>query len=312
MEETNVEISTPKDHDFDETTSDNEEHDHDHSTTSDNEEHDWAIHDHDHHLQEEEEEDNASFSSFQSYYACYSLSKIDKSHLEHGDQIIMPESSIHKLLSLQIDFPMLFQISNDSKGRASHCGVYEFTAEEGTVLLPSWMMKNLHLEEGEVISLKSVKLEKGTYVKLQPHSVDFLGILNPKAALEECLSSKFFCLTVGDTILINYNNKDLFIDILQAKPSSAVCILDTDCEVDFAPPLDYKQPPKELKPSNFIPFSGVARRLDGNPVPEKRPANSIFGPSKTQDNISEKPAKTEIPQKKEFQPFTGKKYTLSG
>jgi hypothetical protein len=44
-------------------------------------------------------------------------------------------------------------------------------------------------------------------------------------------------MTVGDTILINYNNKRYMVDIMEAKPSDAVCIVDTDCEVDFAPPL---------------------------------------------------------------------------
>ncbi|WCJ34043.1 ubiquitin fusion degradation 1 [Euphorbia peplus] len=269
---------------------------------------------------------------FESFYACYSLSIVNKPHLEQGDQIIMPESNLHKLLSLNIQFPMLFEIRNIAKERVSHCGVSEFTANEGTVLLPSWMMKNLHLEEGESVSLKYVDILKGTYVKLQPHSVDFLEIRNPKSVLEDCLCRKFFCLTVGDTIKINYNNKDLLVDVVDAKPAFAICIVDTDCEVDFAPPLDYKEPVKdvkevceEVKSSGSVPFSGVGRRLDGRPVlsssvgensqvvevkrmateSENRPTKSMFGSSKAQDKI-------ETVEKKEFQPFTGKKYTLSG
>lgn len=42
--------------------------------------------------------------------------------------------------------------------------------------------------------------------------------------------------------MVAYNNKKYYIDIIEAKPSHAISIIETDCEVDFAPPLDYKEP----------------------------------------------------------------------
>lgn len=54
-------------------------------------------------------------------------------------------------------------------------------------------------------------------------------------------------MTTGDTIMVPYNNKQYFINVVEAKPSSAVSIIETDCEVDFAPPLDYKEPEKPQK-----------------------------------------------------------------
>ena len=82
---------------------------------------------------------------------------------------------------------MMFSIQNtcDDCGRASHCGVLEFTAEEGFVFLPQWMMDNLKILEGDLILLKNVSLPKGTYVKLQPHTTDFVNISDPKAVLEK-------------------------------------------------------------------------------------------------------------------------------
>jgi hypothetical protein len=41
--------------------------------------------------------------------------------------------------SLNIDYPMLFEISNETTGRKSHCGVLEFIAEEGVVYMPHWV-----------------------------------------------------------------------------------------------------------------------------------------------------------------------------
>lgn len=56
------------------------------------------------------------------------------------------------------------------------------------------MMTNLLLQEGDVVTLRSATLPKGTFVKLQPHSSDFLDITNPRAVLETTLRS-FSCLT---------------------------------------------------------------------------------------------------------------------
>ncbi|KAF6150331.1 hypothetical protein GIB67_034030 [Kingdonia uniflora] len=209
-------------------------------------------------------------------------------HLENGDKIIMPPSALDRLSTFRIDYPMLFNISNPAAERVSHCGVMEFTAEEGAVYLPQWMMENMHLLEGGIVYVKSSSLKKGTYVKLQPHTKDFLVISNPKVILEIALRN-FSCLTVGDTIMVPYNDKKFYIDILDAKPSREVTIIETDCEVDFAPPLDYVERPKptpsiplgkaatkeeivEEKPK-FTAFTGVTRRLDGKLMESSKPAS---------------------------------------
>lgn len=62
-------------------------------------------------------------------------------------------------------------------------------------------------------------------------------------SLETTLRS-YSCLTTGDTIMVPYNNKKYYINIVETKPSSAISIIETDCEVDFAPPLDYVEPEK--------------------------------------------------------------------
>lgn len=43
------------------------------------------------------------------------------------------------------------------------------------------MMENMLLAEGDTVEVKNATLPKGTYVKLQPHTKDFLDISNPKA-----------------------------------------------------------------------------------------------------------------------------------
>lgn len=71
-------------------------------------------------------------------------------------------------------------------------------------------------------------------------------------------------------------------DILEVKPPSpfkSVCLINTDVEIDFAPPLDYVEPaprsPKnkpvaqdepETQSNGFSAFTGGFQRLDGKKV----------------------------------------------
>ena len=43
------------------------------------------------------------------------------------------------------------------------------------------MMRNLCVDEGDLIQIDNVSLSVATYAKFQPQSVDFLDITNPKA-----------------------------------------------------------------------------------------------------------------------------------
>lgn len=87
------------------------------------------------------------------------------------------------------------------------------------------MMQNLLLEEGDIVNFKNVTLKRATFIKLRPQSKDFLDISNHKAVLERSLRS-YTCLTVNDSILISYNDKRYFIDILDTKPQDAVSIVE--------------------------------------------------------------------------------------
>ncbi|CAI0402765.1 unnamed protein product [Linum tenue] len=233
----------------------------------------------------------------------------------------MPESALEVLHRTQQGYPMLFEIRNGLKERVSHCGVVEFTAEEGTVMVPGWMMENLKVEAGETLLLKSTILQKGTFAKLQPHSAAFLAIRDVKTVLEQTLSAKFSCLTTGDTIAIDLGSKKFYIDIVETKPDDAICIIDTDCAVDFAVPLDYKEPapapaPQELReegvggPRCFIPFTGVARRLNETAVAVDEEMQSVEAEPK---RVQVRPVVTVAEaENKQFQPFTGRKHTLGG
>lgn len=232
--------------------------------------------------------------SFEQQYNCFSVAFIDRPHLEEGDKILLPQSAFDVLARMNVDFPMLFELSNPAMGRRTHCGVLEFTAEEGKCFIPFWMMQNLMLAEGSIINVKNVSLLKATYVKFRPQRSDFLDISNPRAVLEKKLRS-FSCVTVGDHLCINYLDKNYYLEITEVKPGDAASIIETDCNVDFDAPADYKEPSaaaaeeaaRSVKPrvlqkakiedpdaadekSSFVAFGGGARRIDNKPLPQSK------------------------------------------
>ena len=134
----------------------------------------------------------------------------NRHQLENGDKIVMPASALEELSRMQIQFPMMFEIAHNSdiSTKRSHCSVLEFTAPEGTVYIPSWMMSNLGLDPygNSVVELTNVSLPKGTSVQFKAHDPKFASSNNnPTAALAKGLRL-YSCLTVGDTIQVQFTS----------------------------------------------------------------------------------------------------------
>lgn len=183
--------------------------------------------------------------------------------------------------------PLVLQIEGFNSEKVSHCGVLEFCAEEGFVYMPRWMMVNLNVEDGDKVIMCDAQPSRGTLMRLQPHKAAFLEVSNVRAVLETALRG-FSCLSLGDTIMVRYNGEEFYIDVLNVGPGGEVIsLIETDCIVEFAPPLDYVEPPQReverdgddrlQKKSDgvgeeregvkeFLPFTGRAMRLDGEAV----------------------------------------------
>jgi hypothetical protein len=69
---------------------------------------------------------------------------------------------------MHVEYPMMFEVSNPvAQGFKTHCGVMEFSAEEGVAVLPHWLMQHLNIAEGGVVRVTNVSLPRATYVKFQ-------------------------------------------------------------------------------------------------------------------------------------------------
>ncbi|VDM38983.1 unnamed protein product [Toxocara canis] len=207
--------------------------------------------------------------------------------LNHGGKILLPPSALDLLVRLNIEYPMMFRVSCINEPlRFTHCGVLEFLAEEGRCYLPSWMMRQLHLSEGDCVRITYTSLPSATYAKFKPQSTDFLSISNPRAMLEVELR-KFACLTKGDVIAVQYNEQLLEFLVMEVKPGNAVAIIECDMNVEFDAPEGYVEPSSSAASSattkpiapprvpsvgkglvapadkKFAAFGGSGHRLDG-------------------------------------------------
>ena len=151
-------------------------------------------------------------------------------------------------------------------------------------------MRNLLLDEGHMIRVESTSLPVATYSKFQPQSVDFLDITNPKAVLENALRN-FACLTAGDVIAIDYNNKVYEVCVLETKPGHAVSIIECDINLEFAAPVGYQEPERPDVPESISSF---ASSMDGEILEESLEPRFPGGGFRLDGKTSSAPSPTQM------------------
>jgi ubiquitin-protein ligase len=178
--------------------------------------------------------DNLAAYKFRHFFFATSSEK-----LPFGNRINLPMSALDELQrDPSFSLPITFELVT-ATGIHTHCSVLEFTAEEGTVELPTWMMQNLSLIEGAKITLQAVNLPRCESIKLQPHSSTFIvGDEQDTLSIISSLLTKYAALTLGDTIHLQYYGEEHHFDVLELKPHSACSLVDAgEVKVDFTPPL---------------------------------------------------------------------------
>lgn len=160
------------------------------------------------------------------------------------------------LIDAKVDPPFIFELVTTNNIR-SYCGVLEFSARQGQIVLPSSLMTNLMIEEGEKLQVRCVHLPRGTDVLLQPHSVSLLSSVdNDRSKMVSMLQwvlPSYATLTMGDTIQVEHRGVQMLLNIIECKPAQAICIVADpyiDINIDFTPALDYVDPdaPKAIDP----------------------------------------------------------------
>ncbi|KAJ9609475.1 hypothetical protein H2200_005802 [Cladophialophora chaetospira] len=159
----------------------------------------------------------------------------------------------------QLPHPLTFRLVNPRNGRAVYAGIREFSAAESTIGLSSGLQEALGLQnatssesttregtpdvlmtngtdtpKGEMITVHSKSLSKGTYVKLRPLEAGY----DPedwKSLLERYLRDNYTTLTRGELLVVPGARHERFRFLVDKfePDEEGICIVDTDLEVDI-------------------------------------------------------------------------------
>jgi ubiquitin fusion degradation protein 1 len=168
----------------------------------------------------------------------------DIKYLENSSKIILPKRILYEISKYEdISYPLKFKI-NDYNTLFS---VHEFRDDIDELLISNHYLANMSLEENSncKVTLLTSKIDNGTKVTFKSHSSNFLDIPDHKGFLEYNLNKLYTHLTKNQTVVIPYNDEQIYIDVIKCEPSDSICIVDTDLEVDFEEPYDYKEYIKE-------------------------------------------------------------------
>ncbi|THV55521.1 hypothetical protein BGAL_0007g00520 [Botrytis galanthina] len=181
----------------------------------------------------------------------------------------------------QLPHPLTFRLVNSKNGNVVYAGIREFSADEGEVVLSSFLLEALGItapirkptppspkaqsrigspdtpidltdnlavdltgdemidltgetEEPAQITVHAKQLPKGTYVRLRPLEAGY----NPedwKSLLEKHMRENFTTLTKGEILMVRGSKSEEFRFLIDkfAPEGDAVCVVDTDLEVDI-------------------------------------------------------------------------------
>lgn len=178
-----------------------------------------------------------------------------------SDKISLPSSVLESFLaqSSTLPSPLTFKITNPASKKSTHVGIKEFSADEGTARVPFVVASRIGLEENQPVHIQYQQLPKATALTLTVLEEDH-GVDDWKALLEAQLQSGYTALTKGDTLVVTdpaSNNQDFFQCLVtDVKPADAVCIVDTDIDLDIV----------STEPKESVKGKGVSTKSESKPV----------------------------------------------
>lgn len=148
-----------------------------------------------------------------------------------------PKKGKHKSINLreQLEFtnevnilpPYYFSIES-TYGKFTYCGVLDFTADEGMVLIPHGVLTNLDVYGSDFVTIRYIaNVPKGDFVQLEPIQREIFDIPELDKYLESVISK--YCLLYPEQILTCTYAGEQF--------SIKVKLIKSVCEFDVEPEL---------------------------------------------------------------------------
>jgi len=192
--------------------------------------------------------------SWQAKLSTYSIASVarregrrDWNEVTQGNKIVLPAEVYDYLNSRGLPFDK-FQLVNPTARERMRLftGPLDFCAAAGECYLPTWVMRQLGIKEGDTCAVATAAFPACAYVKFQPHTSDFLDIGDHYSVLTRTLES-FGGLTQGSAVRVTDGQRTYMLDVVEVrgKPCArddsngrGVSIGLLECPVEFAEPKD--------------------------------------------------------------------------
>lgn len=178
-------------------------------------------------------------------------------------KIVLPNSILDNIYKNEDnDKPLIFKLTSDS-GKEIFAGLLDGTFEENCYS-PYRYLQDLFVSEGSNVTIELIELEPGKKIIVQPETSDFLDLPNHKEILEKNLSENYVALSEGTSFTITNNNKNYDLNVISTYPINGISLFNTDIEIDFLQPIDYK-----LSDKNALDMITNLINSQKIPLPEK-------------------------------------------
>ena len=250
---------------------------------------------------------------------------VDLTTLEDANIGIFPANLIPPHEIATGSNPFTYMVLGEEEVNPLYVIGHEFSAQDQTCYLPKRLLNDGFIQEGGKVTVSLVELPAVTRMVLEPETDGFAQkTIDPKADLETVIVGKYQVISKNDTIIVNGE----ILTITELEPSDVVSTHNSDPTVEFLPSKETNRRefqeeqerqkiiseeecqkkrneellPKTSKPvtDEWLPFSGIGRRLDGSLIP-----NSDIIPNSSESSSSNRKPGISITNREKYQSFAG-------
>jgi hypothetical protein len=210
--------------------------------------------------------------------AAEKLGRRDWTELTQGNRIVLPARLGEQLRRRSIPTTQ-FQICNpENKEKRIYTSCLDFCSADGECYLPSWLMRQLKLKDGDMCAVATAQFPSGVFARFQPHSSDFLDISNYYYVLLQNLDH-YAALTEGSTIRVLDGSRIHFLDVIEvrakegapdASKGKAIDLRMVELTMEFSPPKDQEKLAKAGKEQGGDAATGAAEKAGATGAPEAK------------------------------------------
>jgi hypothetical protein len=184
------------------------------------------------------------YFAFSSNFASRCFNGFYHHKLENANNLILPVSAAKVLRKTNSIEPISIELS--TKIFHCYCGILDFCAPKNSVIVPNWMMKDMMMEEGTKITLRSLNIPLCEMVTFRPLSKSFYNFKNTAMLMTRALQP-FVTLYQGQCVPLRIGGSILILEVISFDPPSRAARIQKnyneyhDLKINFETALDFEE-----------------------------------------------------------------------